>query len=1188
MFYKRFPVFFAALLFLISSPSYAHQHKFRHYGMENGMNSNTVFRILQDRDGLMWFGTSEGLARYDGVSFKTWRSNPQDIHSLGNNTIYSLVEDERGVLYIGTENGLYSFDKNREIFDRILTRESLLDSVNDKFSIIFVRSMDVDNKGRLWIATLGQGLFRYDIHNKSLIHISAFPDNKYGTDSDYITSVLCDEKGRVWLTNATQYLYLFDEVQEKFSKIRIYDASNNVECRSTFSLCEDFRGNIWLGGWENGLFRYDREKSEFTSYRPVSENGTKLYAGRIHVIAETGPGIISYGCDNGIVNLNTTTLECENLRYAPYSNSSLTDNFIYDIVRDKEGGIWVATYFGGVNYTNSLTSAFDFSMTDRSGSRGRVISKFCEDADHKLWIGTDDGGLFLYNMASGQCQSKILDKDFPNLNIHALLKDDDGLWVGTYSHGLYFLDTDSGNVKHWQQFGEGSTTHMSVYALYRNFDGKLWIGTKTGIILKEGDRFRKILDLGFNNDIIDIQGDAYGNIWFSSINSGLMQFSSKTGMITRPSSKGAIPEKISSMACEDNIIWLGTSGNGLVRYDIQSGEVSQIMSGDVLTSDLTVFNIIADRQNLWLSSNSGLILYNTLTGKAKLFGAGDGLSANALNSNSGILTSDGVIFLGTNGGFNFFKPDDIQTNSTPPSLYLSNVEYANREATELRTSARTSGKMGIRTGDSHLNLKFSVLSYMVPEKNRFRWKIDDGLWRESVSGENEVVLTDLGRGEHSLTVSGCNNDGVWSEDKTLAVTVRPFWYNCTFALAMYALLVTAAVSLLIKFIFDFNRERKAGKQERIQRDRDRVRLETELELFTDIAREIRTPVMLINGPVDEILAEKGLSEKARKNAVIIKSSSGKLHTITHEILDFLHNSIEGLRNNIGDIDIPLRGEYRDISAEIEKSSRAEMQNALTRKKDSPKPREISLLIIDGDEQMREFLSLALSRHYKDVKTVADIDEARKTMNAGERIDLIISDAALAIDFCAELRSQDRFCHIPVFLLSSSNDVNLKVSAIEKGADIFLEKPVEIEFLISQINNILDKRKMMWDSFSKHPYATLRSTVQLKGNELFLQQLSDTVSMNISDIDFSVDDLAKQMNISRSVLFSQTREVCGTTPNNFIKEMRLRKAASLLTEQKYKVNEICYMVGFNTPSYFAKCFLKQFGVLPKDFMNEASE
>ncbi|MDO4844753.1 MAG: helix-turn-helix transcriptional regulator, partial [Bacteroidales bacterium] len=136
---------------------------------------------------------------------------------------------------------------------------------------------------------------------------------------------------------------------------------------------------------------------------------------------------------------------------------------------------------------------------------------------------------------------------------------------------------------------------------------------------------------------------------------------------------------------------------------------------------------------------------------------------------------------------------------------------------------------------------------------------------------------------------------------------------------------------------------------------------------------------------------------------------------------------------------------------------------------------------------------------------------------------------------------------------------------------------------SKRNGILDKRKIIWDSFSKRPYAPLRSTVQGKGDEQFLQQISEIVSVRFTDMDFSVDDLAEQMHLSRSVLFERTKEACGMTPNNFIKEMRLRKAASLLAEQKYKVNEICYMVGFNTPSYFAKCFFRQFGVLPKDFV-----
>ena len=159
-----------------------------------------------------------------------------------------------------------------------------------------------------------------------------------------------------------------------------------------------------------------------------------------------------------------------------------------------------------------------------------------------------------------------------------------------------------------------------------------------------------------------------------------------------------------------------------------------------------------------------------------------------------------------------------------------------------------------------------------------------------------------------------------------------------------------------------------------------------------------------------------------------------------------------------------------------------------------------------------------------------------------------------------------------------------MTGIEKGADIFLEKPLDIGYLIAQIDNIFDKRKVIWDSFSKRPYPAMRAIVQGKGDEMFLAQLSEIVQRRMSDVEFSVEDLAAAMNLSRSVLFEKVKAICDMTPNNYIKEMRLRKAASLLAEQKYKVNEVCYMVGFNTPSYFAKCFLRHFGILPKDFIS----
>ena len=1183
---KRTTAFIALFLAFCPFPASAQKHKFIHYGMENGMSSNTIFKILQDKDGLMWFGTNDGLTRFDGTTLKTWRNTPSDSRSLGNNSIYSLKEDRDGTLYIGTENGLYAFDKNEELFTEILTTKSLPEAEMNSLSNILVRSLDLDKKNRLWIATLGQGLLRYDIETGRLVRFSKGKDNKYGIDSDYITSVLCDERGRTWCTNASQNIYLYDDDKNMFSRIHIYDERAKAEGNAAFSLCEDYQGNIWIGGWGNGLFRYDKTSGSFTNYRLTSDNGSKLYTGRIHTVTEVEPGIISYGCDNGIVNFDTRTGRCENIRYEPNTNRSITDNFIYDIVKDQEGGIWVATYFGGVNYTNKSSSLFNFSMTDTTGKKGRVISKFCEDPGKKLWIGTDDGGLFLYDMASEICKEKIVDRNIPNLNIHALLKDGDGLWVGTYSKGLYYLDTKSGETKHWPKFNSDKDgTDASVYALFKDINGRLWIGTKTGITIKEGDDFRETLDLGFNSDVIDIRGDIQGNIWIASISSGLMKYSPKTGTIGKPSTKGVIPDKILAIEIVRDIIWIGTAGNGLIRYDTNTGIITPISSKDILSSDQTVYNIISENDNLWVSSNSGLVRYNTQTQKAKLFGTGDGLSANALNYNSGVLTSDGVVFLGTNGGFNYFRPDEIPTNSIAPRLYLSDVDYSESEteARGLLAEARKTGQMHIRTGHKPLRLTFSVLSYIAPHKNRYKWKIDDGEWNEYDYRGNEIILTGLKRGEHTILVSGCNNDGVWSAEIPTVVKVKPYFYNSTGAIIVYSIILLSLVLLFARILWVYQKERKANKAERIRRDRDRVRLETELELFTDIAKGIRTPVMLINGPVDEILAEKGLSDRARKNAAIIKNSSDKLHVITHEILDFLHNSIESLRSDVGDVSMPMKGEYRNIAAEIEKTAKKSAADTVLQDTNTVKRREISIMIIDPDAQMREFLSLALSRHYQDIHTEENAEKAKQTLDNGERIDLIISDAAVGIDLCGELRNEERFCHIPVILLSSSDNLSLKVSGIGKGADIFLEKPVEIEYLITRINGILDKRKMIWDSFSKRPYAPLRSTVQGKGDEQFLQQISEIVSVRFTDMDFSVDDLAEQMHLSRSVLFERTKEACGMTPNNFIKEMRLRKAASLLAEQKYKVNEICYMVGFNTPSYFAKCFFRQFGVLPKDFV-----
>lgn len=1153
-------------------------YRFRHYRVEDGMSTNTVFKVMQDSDGLMWFGTSDGLIRYDGHGFKSYRNDPGDNQTISN-VVYSLAEGKPGLLYIGTENGLLAFDKRQESFEYIL---------HD----IHVRSIARDTAGVIWIATLGQGIYRYD--DGDVAHYNT-KCNKELT-SNYVPCIICDERNEIWCVNADKWLYHYEPAVDDFSRRIIADGHKGQEENKAFSLCCDHLGNIWIGGWDKGIFMYDRENKTFTGH--MSRNGKAIHNGRIHTIREISPGIIGYGCDYGFVIVDISNDEYRTFHYRPDEPWSMSDNFVYDIMRDREGGIWVSTYFGGINYTHQSNSLFSFGMTDKTGKRGRIISRFRESRTGVLWIGTDDAGLFRYDRSRGDCMEIVLDENIRNLNIHALLEDGQNLWIGTYSNGLYRMNLNNGKVTHWSDFGENAhatdiPNGESIYALYKDSQKRLWIGTKKGVTIMENGKFTSVADLGFNCDIIEIQGDDYGNIWCASINKGLYKYTPGSGTLKSIKS-GAddsrrLPDETISIQVSKDVIWIGTAGNGLFRYNIRTEQLEQISDSETLLSSQSIYHIVCENDNVWLNTSRGLVRYNVQSRLAKRFGVEDGLKTNIFNNNSGILTSDGTIFLGCNGGFNWFRPSDIVPNIIHPQIYHEGIELSGAQLSLQQTvDALKNGNLETFKNHSQIRLKFAASSYISPQTNRYRWHFGEGEaeWTE-ITGSNGIISPGkLKKGSHLICVEAGNNDGYWSSPYLFRIKVKTHWYGSTCMWIIYAIAIMSILLLLSRLWLGYRKEKRINMDERLRREHDKARLDTELELFTNIAKEIRTPVMLINGPANEILSDNGLSESTRRNAVIIKKSSDKLFGITHDILNFLRSSIE-IRGEEFQIEEPLSGKYHKLDAEIKNSIKTELGKQIADNESSSggsrSMRQICILIVDGNQDIHDFLDLSLSKYYRTLLHATDKNGAESLLHQNQRVDIIISDVQEGLWLCENIKKEEQFCHIPVILMSSDDGLNQKKMALEKGADIFLEKPVNISYLVAQIDNILDKRKIIWDSFSRHPYSTLRATAQGKGDEMFLSEISRAVAERMHDINFTVDDLAREMHLSRSMLFEKMKDICGTTPNNFIKEMRLRKAASLLAEQKYRVNEICWMVGFNTPSYFAKSFLKYFGVLPKDFM-----
>lgn len=1288
--------------------------------IEKGLNSNTVHCVFQDSNGMMWFGTNDGLSCYDTYQLRTWRNEPGNPDSIGNNSIYCIIEDKEQNLWIGTERGLYVYDKRCDSFHSI--------SPDNRIANSHIRSLTQDRNGYIWAATLGYGVFRIHPETYSLSNWT-HSDDKESIGSDYSTKVLADDLGNIWCLTSDSNLYIYEASKDNFRSIPITDIKKGTTIRNAFNMCTDWEGNLWITGWDCGIFHYNKESGVFTNH--LTRWGRPILSGRIHTITEPEQGILLIGSDEGITSLNYTTGAYETTSYSPSEYNGLSDGFVHDICIDKEGGLWIATYFGGVNYMNPNSRSFILGKCIKDAEKGRIISKFCENGDGRIWIGTDDGGLFLYDPQKKNSLKVTVDKNIPNLNIHGLLKDGNSLWVGTYSNGLYRMNLKGGRTEHYRRFTPENTTDQSIYSLHKGPTGKLWIGTKTGIwSWSENEGFKNILKLGYHSDVIEICSDSKGNIWFASISKGLIRFDPKTqttDFIETSNEQPVIPNEILSMCINKDYLYIGTSGRGVIRYDIGTGKTAQLYSSSCNMLNISAFHIINDENDIWISSNEGLIRYNINTGEAAVFGKADGLRTDLFNNNSGFKASDGRIYLGTNDGFNVFDPEAIQINLTAPSTTFTQCSFPN---------LRDGDHITIRKGHDPFTIGFAGLSYRSPQKNRYRYMMEgrDDQWNEISWNENKVQFSGLKCRTYTFKVCSCNNDGVWGDPISATITVKPYWWNSKAAIILYIVFGVLLISAIILIFVNYSLQKKSTRAQNIKHVKEKTRIETELQFFTNLAHEIRTPVMLINDPAKEIASINGLPKKVTDNIHIIQKSADKLANLMNEIIYFrqssemnlipmpisglthkitselvpgikrngiefrivdstdgqavvminpeawgkvlnnlISNAIQFAKNQIeirinlvgnkikvsvydngagippGDlkkifnafwhynkaavrpstgfglglsianllihkmgmsmkvksvqdnytefiISIPLSDSefVEDESTEIEENHIiSSIKNTEKPVANQEKGLEIptshknggTLMIVDDDDELRLYLASVLSETYN-ILTASDGEEALQILRDGQMADIIVSDVAMpklnGIELCNNIRQDLNFCHIPIILLSADSDMETRLKSAENGADAYIDKPVDISYLKTQIKNVLERRRLLWDSFSKRPFLALTGITEKDMGDSFLKQFSDLILKNMAKQDLSVNDLADEMHVSRSVLFKKVKDMTGMTPNNFIKTMRLRKAAELLSTDRYKINEVCWLVGFNTPSYFSKCFHEQFGIYPKEF------
>lgn len=1264
---------------------------FRVMNTKNGLTSNFVTTIFQDSKNNIWVGTSNGINRYYNTGYITYENS-----EIKNKIVNSIIEINNDKLLLGTNDGLWEFNVYNNTFKEIILKEENT----------IITTLTKDKSNYIWAGSNNKKVYK--------INPTTYEYSTYNINTHNGFGIIIDKHDIVW-AYGVQGLFKFIPQDNEFEKTDIINQGIIIT-----TAINDSYGNIWLGTWNDGIIKLNTKNYQ-TEY--ILGNTTSNIK-HIHSICEYSKDIFFIGSDCGFSvldlkhnNLNTVIPE--------YCNKySISDKFVYPIIKDHEGGVWIGTYYGGVNYLPPFYKQFNnyTTKTDKH-SYGKIISKFCQDNNNNLWIGSDDGGLHCFSLES-RIFLDYKNQDIMNkLNVHALCIEKNDLWIGSYSNNIIKMNIKNGNLKEYDI--------NSAYTIQDTKSGQIYAGSMDGVYMydKSKDMFQKIKNI--TSTIIDIKEDYSNNLWFGTIDEGLLMYNPEKNKWNKFSKdlKNIGSNNINSIYTDNYKIIVGTS-EGLFIYNSDNKTFNKVAENSI---SFSVNFITKDSGKYWITTEKGLIKMDSTFCIEKIYTENDGLQCDNFIATAGIKTNEGEIFVGTSNGFISFLPSNLHKNNNKPNINITKIETSNKnvyydlERINNKTSC-SMDKVTLEYDRNYINISFDALSYCIPEENNYAYMLEgfDKNWH--YNDINKATYTNLPPKEYIFKVKASNNDNIWNEDGvSIKIEILPPFYLTLPFKILYFIAIILSVFITIKYIKKKSERKYNERFKLLSIEKEKEINEAKIEFFTNIAHEIRTPVSLIIAPLEKIMDSNEINNIQIKNDLdIIHRNSNRLLYLVNQLLDFRkaefkeltmkysNENIYLLVRSVTDRFLPLLSERgidfnlicddTNFTADIDKEAMTKViSNLMTnankytnnkiditienhteekkfsisvtdngigmtedtikhifepfyqaksnkpgtgiglcivkgiielhhgvlkvnsrinegssftlelpmeqccensynssnkddisseiidypiKRNDENKDKEerTNILIVDDNIDMLDFLSSHLHSNYN-ILTATNGKLALETLK-NNSISLVITDWMMPImnglELCNKIRTDRSICHIPIILLTAKSDINSKTEGIECGADDYIEKPFNISYLEAKIKSLIELRKQLKSKYLSLPLTTSNTVVNNEYDKIFLKKFQDTIEENFANPDLSIDFIADKLCISRSGLFAKIKGLVDITPNEMIQLIRLKKAALLIQENKYKMNEICIMVGFNNASYFSKCFQKQFGMRPIDF------
>jgi signal transduction histidine kinase/ligand-binding sensor domain-containing protein/DNA-binding response OmpR family regulator len=899
----KYKIAFLVLLFISGNIFSQNKYRLKNISTADGLSQNSVIAIHQDKFGQMWFGTRDGLNKYDGSRFTIFRNDITNKTSISND-ILAIEEDNSGKLWIGTYNGLNCYDPVSNTFKRYLN-DKTNHTINSN-TIWCIKKIGDE----MWFGT-SKGISVYNIKTRQFASALHSATDNTTLPSNNILSILKTKKGQIWIGTTKGLCLLTNRKNGKFS-FKNYPL-NTIDLLNVSAIAEDRFNNLWVGTKNKGLLKFNTSTNSFVSF--LSDEKYREISSEIRALAIDSKGSVWIGAYDGIYILGEDkSIQKINNNSSNNSNNNSGIEKVKSIFIDKKGSVWIGCYYKGVSMWD--ISNLNFSNYNQNSKKipmsFDVVSSIVADKNQNIYFGTEGGGITIYNKNT-ETTSYINNKigQTTKNDIKSMyLAENNILWIGIFSKGISAYNTLTKRIEDDRISAQlkDSLKDTGVYSIKTEGNGILWLGTfSKGLVryntVSKAFQFirnenNKPNSLS-NNYVRTVLVDKQKRLWVGTL-SGLNLIGLKNFQPNKYVVKHFFFDDV-SLSGDDiltlfqdshNKIWVGTKAKGLYYFDGKKfNRINLKIGNTVITSIHSILE--DDDKNLWVSTNQGIIKYNTTRKTAVNYDQKDGITNNEFNDNAALKIGPNKFYFGSPSGATYFDAQKISINQYAPQVLITDLKIKNETTNPndslgiLEKSIGYTKTITLDYDKANFSINFAIPNYIRSKKNQYSYRLTGLENNWTLTKNTEAMYAIQNPGTYVFEVRGANNDGIWNKyPTTLTVIVKPAPWRSIWAFLLYGIVIGLGLYGLIWIMKSKARLKQKLELEYLETKRIEENNRAKLDFFTNISHEFRTPLTLILGPLQQILSNYNGTNEMYKKLLVIEGSANHLLSLINRLMDF--------------------------------------------------------------------------------------------------------------------------------------------------------------------------------------------------------------------------------------------------------------------------------------------------------------